>query len=157
MRTSATIAALLLSLTLTACTGEGEFEDCEANASCDTPVETGSPLSLPNVSPPPGEEPTSEPPSIEASAAPSAEPVLGFTMPSLVGENLQVAQNRVQEYGVFLSLSEDLLGDREQILDSGWQVCSQTPEAGAAVRGTLRELEGRISFGVVKLSERCPG
>lgn len=88
-------------------------------------------------------------------AAP-AEPVVDFVMPDFSGKNLQVAQNEVQELGVFFSTSHDLRGQRAQVLDSNWQVCVQAPAAGARVRGEADAWEGRIDFGVVKFGETCP-
>ena len=92
----------------------------------------------------------------DAAAAAAAGPSVDFAMPSLVGENLQVAQNVVQTHGVFYSLSHDLLGMRMQVMDGNWKVCDQTPAAGTRIQGAAADWEGRIDFGVVKLSESCP-
>jgi PASTA domain len=78
---------------------------------------------------------------------------VNFTMPSVVGMDLQDAQDLMQDNGVLYSTSHDLLGTRMQVLDSGWQVCTQTPAAGTQVTGNV---EGRIDFGVVKRGESCP-
>ena len=77
-------------------------------------------------------------------------------MPSFIGSNLQTAQNKVQDLGVFYSKSHDVRGDRFQVLDSNWQVCTQNIKAGKRVSGSADQLEGKIDFGVVKLTERCP-
>ena len=82
-----------------------------------------------------------------------AAPVVDFTMPDLVGTDLQTAQNTVQTYGVFYSVSHDLLGSRNQVLDSNWVVCDQNVPAGQQVTGAV---EGSIDFGVVKREETCP-
>ena len=74
-------------------------------------------------------------------------------MPNMVGVNLQVAQNTMQANGVMYSVSHDLLGLRNQVLDGNWQVCTQNVPAGQQVVGNV---EGQIDFGVVKLEERCP-
>lgn len=91
-----------------------------------------------------------------AAAAAAEQPTVDFAMPNLVGANLQVAQNTVQQSGIFYSVSHDLLGMRMQMMDSNWQVCDQTPAAGTRITGPASDWEGRIDFGVVKLTETCP-
>jgi len=76
-----------------------------------------------------------------------------FVMPDFVGMDLQSAQNLVQTNGVFVSRSHDLLGSRNQVLDSNWIVCDQNIAAGQQVIG---DAEGLIDFGVVKRQESCP-
>ena len=91
---------------------------------------------------------------VVASQAPSPSAVVvDFAMPDMVGTNLQVAQNTMQENGVFYSVSHDLLGIRKQVMDGNWQVCDQNVAAGDRVTG---QVEGAIDFGVVKLEETCP-
>ena len=52
-------------------------------------------------------------------------------MPDVVCMNLQDAQNRIQEEGVFFSRSHDATGrERNQVLDSNWIVVGQSPAAG---------------------------
>ena len=82
-----------------------------------------------------------------------AAPVVDFVMPSVVGMDLQSAQNLIQTNGVFLSLSHDLLGTRNQVLDANWRVCTQNVAAGQRVTG---DVEGAIDLGVVELEELCP-
>ena len=53
-------------------------------------------------------------------------------MPNAVGMDLQSAQNLVQDNGVFLSTSHDLLGSRQQMVDSNWIVCDQNIPPGPA-------------------------
>lgn len=67
--------------------------------------------------------------------------------------DLQTAQNTVQTYNVFYSVSHDLLGSRNQVLDSNWIVCDQNIAPGERVTG---DVEGTIDFGVVKREETCP-
>jgi hypothetical protein len=78
-----------------------------------------------------------------------------WIMPDVVGADLQSAQDTVQavtDYGVFYSDSQDLSGlDRMQVVDSNWQVCSQTPSAGDTLTSS-----SSVSFGVVKFGEYCP-
>jgi len=69
-------------------------------------------------------------------------------MPSVVGMNLQDAQDLIQTTGVFFSKSSDCTGrDRMQILDRDWQVVAQTPAAGAEFG------ENEAVLGVVKYGE----
>lgn len=64
------------------------------------------------------------------------------------GTDLQVAQDRVQETGVFFSRSEDATGrGRNQIMDSNWTVVGQRPTAGTQIG------EGDAVFLVVKDDE----
>jgi hypothetical protein len=87
-------------------------------------------------------------------AAPaSAQP---WTMPNLIGMDLQGAQDVVQSVSggeAWFSGSTDLTGqDRAQILDRAWVVCSSTPPAGTPFTTTTE-----INFGVVKKDiESCP-
>jgi hypothetical protein len=76
-----------------------------------------------------------------------------FVMPDFVGMDLQSAQNLVQTHNVWLSVSHDLLGSRNQMLDSNWMVCDQNIAPGQRVTG---DVEGGIDFGVVKREESCP-
>ncbi len=90
-------------------------------------------------------------PSASASAAAPS-----WTMPDLIGGNLQDAQNAIQSltgYRKFYSGSTDLTGqDRRQILDRNWQVCTSTPPPGE----TFTE-DTAIDFGVVRIDgESCP-
>jgi hypothetical protein len=78
-----------------------------------------------------------------------------FTMPELVGVNLQDAQDRIQSVTgdpLFLTSSHDATGrQRMQIRDRDWKVCSQNVAAGAHF-----EMKAKIDFGAVKLTEDCP-
>jgi hypothetical protein len=83
---------------------------------------------------------------------PAAE---GWTMPDLVGQNLQDAQDTIQsqtDRAILLTLSHDVSGkDRAQMLDSGWIVCDQNIVPGAPIDATTT-----IDFGVVRVFESCP-
>jgi hypothetical protein len=70
-----------------------------------------------------------------------------------VGSDLQSAQDAVQELGVFYSVSHDLRGSRNQVIDSNWIVCDQNVAPGQRVTG---DVEGQLDFGVVKRGETCP-
>lgn len=144
---AAVTAVLGLGALATGVAGEDDqrgAQQVSPQAAADEPVERTAPQSEP-------EEPTVA----EPDAAP-AGPVVDFVMPDLKGTNLQVAQNDVQDLGVFFSVSHDLRGQRAQLLDSNWQVCTQTPAAGTRVRGRADEWEGKIDFGVVRVGETCP-
>lgn len=90
---------------------------------------------------------TTEPP---AAAAPA-----GSTMPDMTGTGLQSAQDQMQALTgnpMFVSGSTDATGaGRSQVMDSNWQVCSQTPGPGTKIA-----VDSVVSFAAVKLSESCP-
>lgn len=84
----------------------------------------------------------------------SAEP--SWTMPNLIGRDLQGAQDAIQSltHGeVWFSSSTDLTGKgRAQISDRNWQVCSSKPPPGAKFTASTE-----IDFGVVRIdTEKCP-
>jgi len=65
--------------------------------------------------------------------------------------NLQDAQDRIQETGVFFSRSHDATGkDRFQVLDRNWLVVAQSPSQGASIG------EGDAVLEVVKYGESNP-
>ena len=73
-------------------------------------------------------------------------------MPNAVGENLQLAQDKLQALGSFLMDQQDAAGlNRIQVVDSNWKVCTQKPAAGAKV-----PVETMVVLAAVKLSEQCP-
>jgi hypothetical protein len=78
-----------------------------------------------------------------------------WTMPRLIGANLQVAQDDIQKLTgdpIFITLSHDVSGlHRHQVLDRDWRVCTQNVAAGATFTASTK-----IDFGVVRLTERCP-
>lgn len=83
----------------------------------------------------------------------AAEP---WTMPNLIGVDLQGAQDAIQSASsgqVWFSASTDLTGQgRAQILDRAWVVCTSTPPPGSSFTTTTD-----INFGVVKKDiESCP-
>jgi hypothetical protein len=116
-----------------------------------TVTSTATPSPQPVVPPVASTPPPAVVPS--TTAAPPPAPVIDFAMPSVVGMNLQDAQDLIQTNGVFLSLSHDLLYTRNQLIDSNWKVCTQNIPAGQQVTG---DAEGAIDLGVVKLEESCP-
>ena len=100
------------------------------------------------VAPSPTEVPTLTPTETAADLT-----AVSFVMPDVVGMDLQSGQNLVQTYGVFLTVSHDLRGSRNQALDSNWLICDQNIPPGQQVTG---DVEGQIDFGVVKREESCP-
>ena len=88
-------------------------------------------------------------------AAPVAHADPSWTMPNLVGTDLQGAQDAIQSLTqgeVWLSTSTDLTGKgRAQIVDRNWTVCGSTPVAGTTFTATTA-----INFGVVRNTEVCP-
>lgn len=91
---------------------------------------------------------------IAISPSASAEP--SWTMPNLIGKDLQGAQDAMQSLthdAVWFTSSTDLTGKgRAQINDRNWQVCTSTPPPGATFTASTK-----VDFGVVRTdSETCP-
>ena len=75
-----------------------------------------------------------------------------FAMPEFTGVNLQLAQDTLQSFGSYLVDQEDASGlGRLQVLDSNWQVCSQSPVAGTSV-----SVDTVVLLASVKIGESCP-
>jgi PASTA domain len=116
-----------------------------AGCSADAPAE-----------PPPTVTVTVTAPAPPATAPPPARESTGtsWTMPDLVGSNLQDAQNAVQdltEFQIPVTTSHDSTGaGRQQVVDRNWKVCSQS-----VAPGTTITKGARIDFGTVKLGETC--
>lgn len=146
-----TLVAIALSTTLAACGSDGTTNSASEVLATTAPTASAP---LPEV------VATTVAPvaaaTTPAPAAASSEPMVDFLMPNFKGANLQDAQNKVQELGIFFSVSHDLRGTRNQVIDSNWQVCGQTPAAGKRIKGKAADYEGKIDFGVVKLTESCP-
>ena len=111
-------------------------------------------VTSPNSAPPPtSEAETGATSSLPATS--SAGPPASWTMPNLVDQNLQAAQDAVQALTgnpLFFTSSTDATGQgRAQVLDSNWKVCSQSVKPGDVITATTR-----IEFAAVKLDERCP-
>jgi len=84
-------------------------------------------------------------PTAHAPAAPEAG---ASVMPSVLCMNLQDAQNKIQDAGVFYSRSKDATGKgRHQILDRNWVVVAQSPAPGTPIG------EGDAVLSVVKNGE----
>ena len=154
-KTGLLIAGFGLAAALTACGGGGEGQ--VNRAAVDEAVKEAL---ASQAAAAPDDAPTAQQPSptaavVQAAPTPSSDQV-AFAMPSLIGANLQVAQDQVQTLGIFFSVSHDLLGARSQFVDSNWRVCTQTPPIGTMVKGSAADYEGRFDFGAVKLTEACP-
>jgi len=75
--------------------------------------------------------PRSASPAATSTAAPSSDTV---PMPDVTCLNLQDAQDRIQDAGVFFSRSVDATGvGRNQIMDRNWVVVSQEPGPGTQI------------------------
>lgn len=144
------LTGLLLGVVLGAAGGSGESQSPAALPLVSTPVVTQtveSTVTATATATPPAAAPTTP------AAAPTTAPVVEtFTMPKLVGENLQLAQDRLQKLGSFVMDQQDALGlDRVQVVDSNWQVCSQKPAPGKKVAA-----DTVVVLSSVKLTEDCP-
>ena len=80
-----------------------------------------------------------------------ATPEAKFTMPRVVGMNLQLAQDLLQSKGSYILDQVDHKGLlRIQVLDSNWKVCKQSPSPGKVVLASTV-----VTLSSVKLTERC--
>ncbi|MEV7419672.1 PASTA domain-containing protein [Streptomyces sp. NPDC089919] len=77
--------------------------------------------------------------------APSAA---GDTMPDFVGKGMKAVRAALP--GNASVTVKDALHGRMVLMESNWQVCAQTPAAGAPLAGRP------VSFQVVKTDEKCP-
>jgi beta-lactam-binding protein with PASTA domain len=76
-----------------------------------------------------------------------------WPMPNLVGQNLQDAQNRLQDLGhgsIETSSHDATPADREQTVDRDWKVCQQSVKPGDQVSE-----EDSVDFVVVRNEEKC--
>jgi hypothetical protein len=111
---------------------------CSADAPAEPPPTVTVTVTAPATAPPPARASTGT----------------SWTMPDLVGSNLQDAQNAVQdltEFQIPVTTSHDSTGaGRQQVVDRNWKVCSQS-----VAPGTTITKGARIDFGTVKLGETC--
>jgi hypothetical protein len=149
--TRSRMSAVALSFAVVAAVSACGSGEAESDATASTEPSTAAPTTPLQQSP----SETPAPPASSTPPAPTtpAEPAVSFSMPNFVGMDLQSAQDLVQTNGVFLSVSHDLLGSRNQAIDSNWMVCDQNIPVGQQVTG---DVEGSIDFGVVKRDEVCP-
>lgn len=76
-----------------------------------------------------------------------------WPMPNLVGQNLQDAQNRIQDLtdnSVKTTSHDATPADREQDVDRDWKVCNQSAKPGDQITE-----EQAVDFTVVKNEEKC--
>lgn len=110
---------------------------------------TASPTPVPTPTPTPT-------PDVGQVGGPADQASGTFLLPDETGKDLQAAQDDLRAISgdpFFTSYSDDATGQgRMQIFDSGWQICSQTPDPG-----TLVSADSTITFHTVRLSESCPG
>ena len=99
--------------------------------------------------------PTDAPASTAITESPRTTPAQRWTMPNLVGANLQQAQDQIQALtgnAIFITTSHDATGrNRNQVADANWKVCSQSIAPGAPITG-----DTKIDFGAVRVEEQCP-
>lgn len=144
---SAIAAGFVLIAALTPSSSESDEASDTVNESVEPPAAAAP---QPAQQPPAqqrGSLPSEEPaPTSAAPSTASAPPTV--IMPNVMCLDLQVAQNLIQEAGVFYSRSTDATGrDRAQIIDSNWVVVGQTPAAGTLIG------EGDAVLSVVKDDE----
>ena len=76
-----------------------------------------------------------------------------WSMPNLVGQNLQDAQNQIQQLtndSVKTTSHDATPQDREQDVDKDWKVCNQSAKPGDQITE-----EQSVDFTVVKTNENC--
>jgi len=134
-------------LVLGACAGEEDAADEQAVSPSVNPSEEGAPSTTMAAPPTTGAAPpTTE---VVEIAAPQPEPEAVAVMPDIpCGTDLQLAQDMVQEAGVFFSRSVDATGQgRYQVMDRNWTVVESQPPAGTPIG------EDEAVFHVVKDDE----
>ncbi|MFI1324561.1 PASTA domain-containing protein [Streptomyces rochei] len=147
MRTRIIAAALAAAATLalTACEGTEDTSSSKPDTATEatntpakqeeTPAETAEP-----------DTDTTES-DTDAGAADTAET---GTLPDLVGQDLQAAQDAAQAAGFYALDDQDASGQgRLQVMDRNWTVCSQEPAAGTHPTDTF------VTLYAVKDAESC--
>jgi len=74
-------------------------------------------------------------------------------MPDVIGQNLQAAQDAVQEptgFEVPVTTHDRSGANRTQVDDIDWRVCSQSPPPGAEITR-----DSTVDLGVVRQGEDC--
>ncbi|MDR3080463.1 MAG: PASTA domain-containing protein [Streptomyces sp.] len=79
----------------------------------------------------------------------SAPPAAGRKMPDFKGKSVKAARGALDS-GTSITVKDASGEDRFVLVESNWQVCSQTPAAGATLSGQPVELKA------VKFGESCP-
>lgn len=139
------VASACFAATLTACstgTDSASSSDTSTTPSIVTPVDVAETATETAAATTTAVAP---PASVETTTPAPAQTAI---MPDVVCMNLQAAQNRIQEEGVFYSRSEDASGEgRSQLIDRNWVVVAQTPSAGTEFG------EGDAVLSAVKIGE----
>ncbi|MFE5813119.1 hypothetical protein [Streptomyces sp. NPDC056479] len=140
-RTVAAGLAAAALLALTACEGTNDTssskpDTAEQDTSGRTKQDTDSTLTDTDA-------PASDASTAEAESATA-------TLPDLVGQDLQAAQDGAQAAGFYVLDDQDASGqNRLQIMDRNWTVCSQEPAPGTHPTDTL------VTLFAVKDDESC--
>ncbi|OOQ48398.1 hypothetical protein AFM16_34530 [Streptomyces antibioticus] len=71
------------------------------------------------------------------------------TMPDFKGKSVKVARAALDS-GTSITVEDASADDRFVFLESNWQVCTQSPKAGAELNGQP------VEFTAVKFGESCP-
>lgn len=73
----------------------------------------------------------------------------GGKMPDFTGKSVKAARG-VLDSGASITVNDASAEDRMVLMESNWQVCTQSPAAGAALNGQP------VEFTAVKFEESCP-
>ncbi|WP_329273688.1 PASTA domain-containing protein [Streptomyces sp. NBC_01451] len=138
IRTVSAVLASAALLTLTACANTDNTGPSRPDTSSqDTDDRTKQDTTTTETSP--------ETPDSTTEAAPEAA-----TLPDLVGQDLQAAQDEAQAAGFYVLDDQDAGGqNRLQVFDRNWTVCSQDPEPGTHPTDTP------VTLYAVKDDETC--
>ncbi|MDX2729966.1 PASTA domain-containing protein [Streptomyces sp. PA03-2a] len=71
------------------------------------------------------------------------------TMPNFVGKSVNTARGALDS-GTSITVTDAMPDDRIVFLESNWQVCTQSPRPGTALKGQP------VEFTAVKYEETCP-
>jgi hypothetical protein len=147
--------AVLLAISAAGCGSSGDGQSASPSIATVTVKHAEAEQSPTSDAPTPSDEP---PASVTQGTSQNGQSSGGgdtFEMPNEVGNNLQAAQDDIQAVSgnpFYYSSSKDATGQsRFQILDAGWQVCSQKPAPGAIV-----QQGADVIFSVVRVTETCP-
>ncbi|AXT85006.1 hypothetical protein C6I20_07280 [Aeromicrobium sp. A1-2] len=132
---------------------ESNWVVCAQKPSAGEPLTGGISLTVERTCDEPEAPATPSPAATATNEEPAEEaPAEVFTMPKLVGDVLQDAQDELQSLGSYVLRQDDATGaGRFQVLDSNWKVCQQEPSAGTSV-----PTDRLVVLTAVKLSEACP-
>ncbi len=126
---------LLLPVALVSACGDTSTDEAAAPSTVTVVQERVTVTEESKPAPAPAEEPDVEEASVKADDASSSEGGGGgITVPDVVGDDHQLAQDTMQAAGLYNLAEEDATGQgRMLIVDRNWTVVSQSPKAGAKV------------------------